>query len=225
MIVGRGLLAKSFQDAELDHTRTVVIAAGVSNSVNPTVAEMEREEDMIRSLLLEYPDSACVYFGTTSVYDPLKVDSTYVQHKLRMESLILKEAKNLVLRLPNVVGAFGNENTLFHFLRKNILENRSFEAWVNHKRFLVDVEWVPRITIKRLERGGGIENVRLNQGIKVGDLIRIFEVLHGKSAKFSINDRRDEFNIPVSDEMNQIFEELNLPIGWAYETDLIKKYF
>jgi hypothetical protein len=64
MIVGNGLIAREFKNFE--HEEVVYFASGVSNSINPSQSDFNREQKLlIESLKTRKP---LVYFSTTSVY-------------------------------------------------------------------------------------------------------------------------------------------------------------
>jgi nucleoside-diphosphate-sugar epimerase len=226
MILGRGLLAQAFIKADDKFSDTLVIAAGVSNSISCTNADFEREEVFLLNQLAFAKDRGLktLYFGTTSIYDPLKMHSAYVQHKIRMEQLQASSSSAYILRLPNIVGRSENPNTLVNYLVNAIENGLEYQAFVRQLRYLIDVEWVPMVARELLDKRLQIENMTLNDGINVGSLIAMIErILNKKSHHINMKDEND-FKIPVSDQFISVIEGLGLPWKRNFEFDLLKKY-
>src|SRR5690606_20766753 len=106
MIIGRGLIASIF--THYDQDDLMIFASGVSNSLEVSAAEFEREKSLLINTLNTYSDKKIIYFSTCSICDPSKKESPYVLHKLAMEQLIEEHAESyIVLRIGNVVGHGG----------------------------------------------------------------------------------------------------------------------
>ena len=119
MIIGNGLIAQSFRPHFDKYEDTVILfASGVSNSKLTLESEYVREQLLLKDALKL--NKLLVYFSTCSIFDPTLQDSKYIQHKLAMESLIEKNDKHLIVRLPNVVGKIGNPNTMYNFFINQI---------------------------------------------------------------------------------------------------------
>ena len=54
MIIGNGLIATGFK--KFNHSNFVILAAGVSNSLETRLGEFEREKDLVLETLKKYPD-------------------------------------------------------------------------------------------------------------------------------------------------------------------------
>ena len=138
MIVGNGLIANSIRTC--DREDVILFASGVSNSVNPSQSDFEREEMMLREHLQK--DFEClVYFSTVSIEDPSMQSKAYIQHKKRMEELIKGFGKSyVILRLPNMLCVNGNPNTLVPYFNKAIKNGDKVTILDNAHRYLLTRE-------------------------------------------------------------------------------------
>ena len=226
MIIGNGQLAQAFKDSQQSFEGAVIFASGVSDSACDIESEYHRERDLLLRTIEANNNLPLVYFSSTSVYDPQKRDSRYIRHKVEMELLVTeKNARNINLRLPNLVGQRGNPKTLVNFLLKVIGGGLEFQARLNDWRFLIDAEWVPHIVHAMLQNSAsGVENFRLNQGIAIRDLIAIVERITGMQAVYTVLEAENRFDIPVSDRIQKLATDAGLPWGESYEEALIRKY-
>jgi hypothetical protein len=143
MIIGSGTLAKVFLESDYAWDDCIILAAGVSNSMEESAAAYQREQDLIDSFL--GTDKRVVYFSTVSIYDPQKGDTAYVQFKKRMEAYIAQSFdRSLIVRLPIVVSSDNNVNQLFGHIRKCIQSNEKLTLFLNASRYLFDAEEVPK---------------------------------------------------------------------------------
>lgn len=134
MIIGNGLIANAIKGC--DNEDVVLFASGVSNSVNPDMYDFKREESLIRHSLKQ--NKLFVYFSTVSIHDESVSHKPYIRHKLDMEHLVTMLAdKYLIIRLPNIIGAGGNPNTLFPFFKTQILQNKETTIEKSAKRYLL----------------------------------------------------------------------------------------
>lgn len=138
MIVGNGLVAKSFVGSSLLHDH-LIFASGVSNSVNPSESDFERE----KSLLLSYKNTSkkLIYFSTCSLSDPSVKNKPYLKHKKEVEEIILQSFPNyLIARLPTLVGKTDNPHTFFNFFKQTILNGEELTVYKHAVRYLFDVD-------------------------------------------------------------------------------------
>lgn len=134
MIIGNGLIASAIKGCDSDDV--VLFASGVSNSVNPDNFDFRREESLIRHSLKQ--NKLFVYFSTVSIHDASVCHKPYIRHKLKMEHLVAMLAdKYLIIRLPNIIGAGGNPNTLFPFFKTQIVQNKETTLEKSAKRYLL----------------------------------------------------------------------------------------
>lgn len=138
MIIGSGLIANALKN--IDSDSMLFFASGVSNSLETRSSEFEREFTLLKNIL-ENNKGKLIYFSTLSVHDQSKQDSFYVLHKLEIEDYIKTHADDyLILRIGNIVGNGGNPNTLFNFLKNQIVNNNKFVLHSNARRLLLDID-------------------------------------------------------------------------------------
>lgn len=145
MIIGRGLVAQAFAPAWAEHDDVVVVAAGVSNSAEVASIAFDRERRMLMDVVSSSRCKRIVYFGSCAVGNPHEPRTPYIEHKARMERIVLADPRGLVLRLPQVVGRGGNAHTLTNFLSARIATHQPFDVWTRAERNLIDVEDVAAI--------------------------------------------------------------------------------
>ena len=89
MIVGSGLIAKTFAAHAGARERICFHAAGVSNSSCRDPREFERDRVRLRTSVENIGAGALfVYFSTCSVEDPAARDNPYTRHKREMEEFV-----------------------------------------------------------------------------------------------------------------------------------------
>jgi nucleoside-diphosphate-sugar epimerase len=140
MIIGNGLIAKSFSNYEKSK-QVLIFASGVSNSVEIRKSEFDREESLLRASLESHPEKLFVYISTCSILDDSVNKRPYVRHKVAMEKIIEAECSQyLIFRLSNVVGNGGNSNTILNYLVENLRNQTHIEIWTGASRNILDVE-------------------------------------------------------------------------------------
>ena len=149
-VVGGGMLARALQ-AQLatgiqPSSSTLYFASGVSNSRETDASQYQREADLLNSHLSG--TRQLVYFSTCSIADPCEASSPYVRHKLLIERRLRERPNSIVVRLPQVVGANANSNTLVQNLYQCAKQDLPIEAWTCAARSLIDVEDACRLTIR-----------------------------------------------------------------------------
>lgn len=139
MIIGNGLIAKSLHN--IDHPETLFFASGVSNSLEKEQAAFDREFLLLKQNIEQNPHKKLVYFSTLSILDQSKTDSLYTLHKKKLEKFIAESCDDFViLRIGNIVGAGGNPNTLFNFLKEKISHGEKFYLHKKARRLLTDID-------------------------------------------------------------------------------------
>lgn len=134
MIVdGTGLLGRAFL-AAADGPDALVFARGVADSTCTDPAAFARETACIDEALERAANAGLhfVYFTGAPIYGPfdgladestpVRPTSAYGIHQAASEDRIRSHrARHLIVRLPNVVGAGGNEHQLIPSLRRQVL--------------------------------------------------------------------------------------------------------
>jgi len=190
-IIGRGLLARAFNAAELQQLDTTVFASGVSNSQESDPAQYQREADLLADALRACP-GRFVYFSTCSVTDDDRAGTPYAVHKRKMEALIQARGNYLILRLPQVVGNTDNPHTLVNHLVSHIRAGDPLQLWSHAVRCLVDVDHVAAITMHLL-RGGLERDRKLDlappESLTLQQLLPLVEETLGQQAVYTLIDR------------------------------------
>jgi len=140
MIIGNGLIAKSFENYNLD---CILFASGVSSSKEKSRDNFLREVNLLKETISNYPDKKIVYFSTIMS----TVDSSYYcTHKFFQENYVSKHAKNyIIFRLPQVIGPGGNTNNIFNYIKNKAYKNEPIDVFHSIKRSLIDVTDVAKI--------------------------------------------------------------------------------
>jgi nucleoside-diphosphate-sugar epimerase len=141
-VLGSGLIARAFKNVEFTR-ETLVLASGVSNSIETRMSEFHREASTVRNALTKYKGMHVIYFSTSSV--TAKVKSPYISHKLEMENLILSKAACCnIFRLPQVVGVVQNY-TLISYFTKMLLNGSKINLYAQATRDLLSILDVVRV--------------------------------------------------------------------------------
>ena len=224
VIIGSGLLAKSFASRFQDDSSVVIFASGVSNSLESRPEAFEREREMLQGALAA-TDAKLVYFGSCAVGNVDEQPSPYLSHKRQMEEAVLKSGHGLVLRLPQVVGRSGNPNTLGSFIRDCLLTGRHFSIWRNAERNLMDVEDIVKIAEVMIARHEGAAfSIASRHSIAMPQLVSIFEEVLGVKADFSLVEKGTPMVID-SREAEAVADEIGIDLGADYARKVIRKYY
>ena len=164
-IIGQGLIASVFYNEDYGDDY-VIFASGVSKSIENSNSNFDRERVLLNDALAK--NKKLVYFSTCSATPGFGIMSPYITHKLEMESLVLKNRSNTILRLPHVVGRSSNSVTLINFFAKKIYRQEPFQ-----------VDDVRRITQYILEKNeiGKIHDCSLPISFSVLEIVRQLEII------------------------------------------------
>lgn len=202
MIIGDGMLARSFRGADLVEEGVCFFASGVSNSKCESAEEFEREERLLLKSLDAYSGaSQFVYFGTCSIYDNSSRAHPYVIHKSRMEQLVLQRSSGLVIRLPQVAGPNANPHTILSWLCASVRAGRPITIWEKATRNIIDVADV--VTLSRLVLLSGPErfrvvNVANPKSYPVLEIVRCVETVIGARAVVHTVPEGSAYDIDIS---------------------------
>ncbi len=200
MVVGTGLIAKAFDEYQLNES-IVIFASGVSNSKEISKEAFLRERNLLLSYLENYGSSKYfVYFSTCSIYDTYIPHSNYTKHKINMEQLIKQRAKQYyIFRLPQVLGV-NNQTQLVGFLYNAIKSKKYFDLY-DIERNIIDIDDV-RLIVNNVIKSNKYKNIVMNlantSNIKVLDLVKIIEKMCHKKANYHIVKKEGSFYIDVS---------------------------
>jgi nucleoside-diphosphate-sugar epimerase len=228
MIIGSGLLAKSFAPALCQREDICIYSAGVSNSSCSEVKEFERERLRLSAALQQAEAmDAFVYFGTCSVFDPEARETAYVRHKLAMERLVMVHPRHLILRLPQVAGKTSNPHTLLNYLYARISRSESFHLWSNAWRNIIEVDDVATI-IERLIADPAMRGLTLNvanpSSSPISDIVAAMEKVVGKRAIYEVVERGSDYTIDTR-EILPVMDAAGVKFGDGYLERVISKYY
>lgn len=222
MIIGNGLIANAFRDA--DREDVVFFASGVSNSLETKAENFLREENLVKETIQKFNDKLFVYFSTCSIYDSSKNESPYVNHKLNMEHLIATNCPHYIIaRVSNAVGNGGNPNLLMNYIHRSIQNGDKITIHKNAKRNLIDVEDLKNILIHIIEKEerNKIYNLAYLDNFSITDIVSTFERVLGKEAIKETLDMGESYTIDLHG-LEDYFEEESPE---NYLKNLILKYY
>jgi nucleoside-diphosphate-sugar epimerase len=151
-----------------------------------------------------------------------------MKHKKLMESLVLSSTGGLVLRLPQVVGAMGNPNTLSNFIHDRIVSGEHFTVWAHAERNLIDIDdlvAIGTILITEMDdRSAPVVSIAAMNSMHMTEIVKIFERVHGRSANYSIVDKGDPLKIDTK-KAAEIGARLGIDLGDGYIERVIRKYY
>jgi len=220
MIVGNGLIASAFINAGFQSSHHVIFASGISNSTETNPGAYQRELDLIKNTI--NPKTVFVYFSTTSIYDPTKQDSMYIQHKKQIENYLRNQAPlYIIVRLPIMIGPTANPNTLINYLVNAILSQTPIQLHAKACRHLLDVDDLVSLLMPFLneEKAQKELNIPGSQPIKIPDLIHEIENVLRTNGKYSWLDAGACYSIPLDAGQCIYVNREN------YIQNMLKKYF
>lgn len=227
MVIGNGLLAKAFAHFE-DKNEFLIFASGVSNSINASISDFQREENLLLTHLNTHPDKHFVYFSTCSIYDASLLQNPYAQHKLAMENLIQEKHPNFhIFRISNVVGQTNNPHTVINFFHQHIENKQPFQLWKEAYRNIIDVDdayLIARYITDNQLFNNEIINIANTQNTKAIDIVKLLEKNIGHEGIYNIVNRKSEPNIDVS-KIIPIIDKLSINFDSDYLERLIRKYY
>ncbi len=192
MVIGCGLIAQAFKVFE-NNSNILVFASGVSNSKETNPIEFEREKKLLIKTLNNNSSKKIIYFSTTSVFDKELRNNDYIQHKLKMEELIMNNSLNYyIFRLSEVVGKTKNQNTIVNFLINSISKNIRFDLWKNACRRIISVDDVFRIVCEIIKNDiymNEIVNITTDKKCTIFELVETIEMILHKKANYNILDK------------------------------------
>lgn len=221
MIIGNGLIASSLKN--IDSEEHLFFASGVSNSLETRSSEFEREFSLLQDSIGKNPGSKLVYFSTLSVNDQSKQDSHYVLHKLKLEEYIRNYASShLILRIGNIVGKGGNPNTLFNFLKNQILNDKQFTVHSKARRLLLDIDDIPAfLNTSCLHIKNETINFAFPYYYDLKEIINAIQEQIRKEADYRESNEGDFYQVEFGETANMFFRE-NSPE--KYLKTLAEKY-
>ncbi|HYP40115.1 MAG TPA: SDR family oxidoreductase [Chloroflexia bacterium] len=241
-ILGRGFIASNFACLSELHARTVLFAAGVSNSRCLDEAEFHREivmlDDAIRHCrvndlkLVYFSSSGLVYGGYpgyTQEDGPSVPNTAYGKHKLAMERAIQASGVDyLILRLANVVGPDQKGHQLVPALYAQ-MQRGVVVVWKGAHRDIIDIADVVRITERLLAQDVSrqVLNVASGVSVPVEDIVAHLEASIGSPVTKQYIDCPDSYAVCI-DKLKKTLGAANMDVfgfDTGYYKRVISKYY
>lgn len=227
MVIGNGMIAKEFGGYHAND-EFIIFASGVSDSTHAPASAFQREKDLLAVTIQNNTANTLVYFSTCSIYDPSMQESSYIKHKLEMETLIKRNLPGYVIfRLSNPVGKTVNTKTIVNFLISNILAKHKFSLWKHASRNIMDMDDVYSICNDILQEKlfqNSIVNIANPRNYPVSFIVKTIEEHVGIQAEYTVTDKGDSPHIDVS-VIEPLFKKFNINFGQDYLPNLLQKYF
>ncbi|MBX9597987.1 MAG: NAD-dependent epimerase/dehydratase family protein [Burkholderiales bacterium] len=212
MLIGNGMMARQFAKYQYNND-ILIFASGVSNSKETRDSEFERELNLLQRTIAHNSEKHFVYFGTSSMYDPMAKHSPYVLHKLDMERYVVENCKSYnIFRISQVIGR-ANNPTLVNFIIENIINDREFDVWERATRNLIalnDVFLIVNYILVNKLLSHKIINIANKENISIINFIRIVEQVIGKKAKIRVSHKGYPFDKIDIAEINSVVKELHI---------------
>lgn len=225
MVVGRGMIATKFLDVSDENT--LFFASGVSNSNETDIESFKKEENLLKHYLEKNQNIKFIYFSSCDVENPQLNTKPYYKHKLNMEKIVSQyNGTYYILRLPQVVGKGGNQNTLINFLIDKIENELPFQVWAGTEKNILDIDDVFSIVmyvVNQKKYSNSICNIINKKYISILELVNIIETVLNKKAIYSLNELNTTYYYD-SLCMDSILKDLNLQFNENYFYKLIAKY-
>jgi nucleoside-diphosphate-sugar epimerase len=188
-VLGNGLLALSLQPFATSHPGSIALASGVSDSLCTDESQFDRETRMLDEVIEMARSSGrrLVYFsGGGAVYghwdapaaedQPLKPRSAYGRHQLACERRVYSAGiRNLIVRLPNVVGPGGHPHQLIPSLVRQALKGH-VTVQMDASRDLVDASDLGPVLVDLLNAVEGDAVVNIATGHSTGAATIVDEI-------------------------------------------------
>lgn len=193
VIIGSGMIAKAMGSIS-PAKRVLILASGVSDSSEESPVAFAREAGLIQRSVQLNNDRHVIYFSSCAISAGLV--SPYVNHKIRMESLVKDVASSYqVIRLPQVVGVVENSTLISHLVR-SILRGQEIQIQRRATRHLIAIEDVCRLTELVIDEGlsvGSWLNLAPRFDVFVTEVLAEIEAILGcRSAAKLINSGRKQ---------------------------------
>lgn len=227
MVIGNGMIATRFMDYQNDEER-IIFASGVSNSKDTSQQHYQREFDLLKKIIQEFPDKSLVYFSTCSIEDKDSQNSPYIIHKKAIELYIRENVPEYyLLRISNVAGSSNNPYTLLNYFIFNILQNHPLIVWKNAYRNIIgidDMYAIAQIILAEETFKNRITNIANPESYSVPYITRTIETFLGRKAISTEIERGENYQIDTA-TIGPVIQRLQIAFDNNYLTSLLKKYY
>jgi nucleoside-diphosphate-sugar epimerase len=226
MIFGSGLIGSAFQGIPLSN-EWCVIACGVSNSSESSFSEFEREEITSLRILKENPACKFLYFSSCGVENANFLDTPYYRHKLKMENHILNCSGSVVVRLPQIVGASGNKNTIINKFAENIKKRQLTKIQKSATRYYIEVNDMVKLVHNILLSTPEMEILTIANPYKYSALEtyeEICDLLSISDCLYELEEGGVDYDVNVPEVVLELADYLNLGFSKNYLKNALSKY-
>jgi nucleoside-diphosphate-sugar epimerase len=224
MIIGNGMIANALKS--IDSEDICFFASGVSTSSINNKEEFNRERKLLLDSLDKYSNSKIIiYFSSCGVDFE---ETPYFEHKLNMERIVSKEAKEFyIFRLPQVVGRGGNIKTLFNHLIYQAKYNQSIEIWENVRRNLIDVDHIVDIIDEIIIKKNSLNtiiNIASPYNVSILELVNAIELVLNRKINYTLSHKGKAIDVNINFLSSLINLDLIFKNQEDYLSNLIRKY-
>jgi nucleoside-diphosphate-sugar epimerase len=234
MIIGSGFIAKNFKKKGLlvKKSRIAIYASGVSNSKSINKNNFLRERKKIISYKKKISSKIFVYISTCAIFDPSRINTPYVKHKLNMENIVKNNFnKFVIVRFPEVVGFNSNKNNLINFFYQKIINNKKFILWANSRRNIIDIDDAVKLCLNFIKKIKNYKKIKLEVNIantmyvSVKTVVNVIEKLTLKKAiydKIAFGNLNWKIRPLIS---NRIIKMSSIIFNKYYLEKVLRKYY
>lgn len=227
MVVGNGMLAKRFENYR-NNDSFIIFASGISDSTSTNVNAFEREKKLIIETINANREKLFVYFSTCSIDDSSMQESAYVNHKKKMEGLIMSNhTQFIIFRLTNPIGKTSNTHTVVNYFINHIVENHAFVVWKNATRNLIDIDDLYVICNEILQDGSfknSVINIANPESYPVSFIVDSIEKHFSITGNYTLVDKGGGPLINTA-AIEPLFKKFNINFDEHYLHRLLQKYF
>ena len=229
MIIGSGFIANAFKNNYEKNQNICIYAAGVSNSRCEESSEFIRDQELLKKTLSGFTDDEMiVYFSTCSIGSMAPIfSSKYIEHKKIMEGLVRSYQKYIIIRVPQLAGFSKNNFTLLNYFFNKIQTGESFQALLNVRRNILDIEHLASIAhdVIKSYSGNLTINIANPVSVSVSEILFEFEtLLKKKSLCEFIDGSSDNYTIDTTEMLNRV-EVDKYRFDQGYLSRVIQKYY
>lgn len=139
MIIGNGMIARAFGASKYD-VDAIIFASGVSNSNETSVAEFNRERNLLERCVEEARGRRVVYFSSCALINKEMNNIPYYMHKYEMENYVRNTSKHVIVRLPQIIGRTDNPHTILTYFKNKLESNEEVIIHANAYRYFISID-------------------------------------------------------------------------------------
>lgn len=170
-IIGSGLIADSVKTSL--KLPINIYAKGISNSRVYSDADYVRDERELVNFLGQNSESLTCYISSSdlSIYEPF---GKYLEHKKKLESIVLAFPNTMIIRMPQIVTIPIVEKSLLGWIIGCIERDEKIKCWSDVKRYPLHKDLIPIIYSKcDYLSAGVILDIRPKEGLTTQEIVNI----------------------------------------------------